>query len=64
MESEKEGDAEEARARDAGDARVAVGEVDPVDQDEANDFTERERDDGEIVAAQAQHRETEQDAPE
>ena len=59
-----ERDAEEARSRDSRDARIAAGDVDPVDQDEADDLAERERHDGEVVAAQAQHREAEDDAPE
>src|SRR4029079_10057644 len=36
----------------------------PVDQDKPDDLTEGKRDDGEIVAAQAQHRKAEQNAPE
>ena len=36
----------------------------PVQQDEPDDLAEAERDDGEIVAAQAQHRKAEQDARE
>ena len=60
-----EGQAEEASARGiAGDAGVAVGQVHPVDEHEADDLAEGQGDDGEIVAAQAQHREAEQDAPE
>ena len=46
------------------DADVAVGEIDPVDEHEADDLAERQRDDGEIVAAQAQHRKAEQHPPE
>jgi hypothetical protein len=42
----------------------SAGQGRPVDQDEADDLAEGERDDGEIVAAQAQHRKAEQDAPE
>ena len=34
----------------------------PVDQDDADDLAEAERDDGEIVAAQPQHREAEENA--
>ena len=49
--------------RNFGNAGVAVGEVDPVDQDEADDLAEGERDDGEIVAAQPQHGEAEDDPP-
>ena len=58
-----EGNAEKADVRDAGDAGVTVGQVDPVDQDDADDFAEGERHDGEIVAAQPQHRKAEDDAP-
>ena len=36
---------------------------DPVDQDDADDLAEAERHDGEIVAAQTQHRKAEQEAP-
>ena len=54
---------EEARPRNAGDAVGAVGEALPVDQDEADDLAEGQRDDGEIVAAQAQHRKAEHHAP-
>ena len=49
--------------RDARDARVAIGEVDPVDQHEPDDFAEGQRHDREIVAAQPQHRKAEDDAP-
>ena len=52
------------RPRDAGDAVRAAGEIVPVDQHDADDLAEGERDDGEIVAAQAQHREAEDDPPE
>ena len=57
------------RQTEEGDARrldadVAVGEVDPVDEHEADDLAEGQRDDGEIVAAQAQHRKAEQHPPE
>ena len=45
------------------DAGIAVREVDPVDQHEADDLAEGQRHDGEVVAAQAQHGEAEQDAP-
>ena len=57
-------DAEKARPRDAGDAVRAAGQALPVDDDEADDLAEGERDDGEIVAAQPQHRKAEQHAPE
>ena len=52
------------RARNAGDAVRPAGDRLPVDQHEADDLAERERDDGEIVAAQPQHRKAEQHAPE
>src|SRR5271157_6380301 len=58
-----ERDAEKADVRNAGDAGVAVGEVDPVDEDETDDLAEGERHDGEIVAAQPQHGEAENDPP-
>ena len=35
----------------------------PVDEDDAHDLAERQRHDGEIVAAKPQHREAENDAP-
>ncbi len=59
-----EGEAEEADARDRGDAGAAVREVDPVDENEADDLAEGERHDGEVVAPQPQHGEAEHDAPE
>ena len=59
-----EGNAEEGRPRHARDAGIAVGQVDPVDQHQADDLAEGERDDREVVAAQPQHRKAEQDAPE
>ena len=55
---------EETWPWDRGDAGIAVGEIDPVDEHEADDLAKRQRDDGEIVAAQPQHRKAEQDAPE
>ena len=55
---------EEARSRNTRDARVTAGDVDPIDEHHPDDLAEGERDDGEIVAAQAQHREAENDAPE
>ena len=58
-----EGDAEEGDVRDLGDTGITVGEVDPVDKHEANDLAEGERHDRQIVAAQPQHREAENDAP-
>jgi methylenetetrahydrofolate dehydrogenase (NADP+)/methenyltetrahydrofolate cyclohydrolase len=59
-----ERDAKEGRARNAGDAGIAVGQIDPIDDDDADDFAEGQGDDGEVVAAQPQHRKAEQDAPE
>ena len=50
--------------RNAGHAVGAAGQALPVDDDEANDFAKRQRHDGEIVAAQPQHRKAEQHAPE
>ena len=47
-----------------GDAVRAAGEILPVEQDEPDDLAEAERDDGEIVAAQPQHRKAEQEAGE
>ena len=40
------------------------GDLLPVEQDKADDFAECQRDDGEIIAAQPQHREAQQHAPE
>ena len=60
----RERQAEERRPRDAGNAVRAAGEVLPVLQDQPDDLAEAERDDGEIVAAQPQHRKAEQHAPE
>ena len=45
------------------DARPAAGKIGPVDEDSADDFAERQRDDGEIVAAQPQHGKAENHAP-
>ena len=56
--------AEERRPRDSDNAVRAAGEILPVEQDQPDDFAEAERDDGEIVAAQPQHRKAEQDAGE
>ena len=56
--------AEQGRARNAADAVRAAGQALPVDDDEADDLAERQRHDGEIVAAQPQHRKAEQHAPE
>ena len=52
--------AEERRARNSGDAVRPAGETLPVEQDKPDDLAEAERDDGEIIAAQAQHRKAEQ----
>src|SRR3989304_224638 len=57
-----EGDAEEARTRNASDAVGAAGEGGPIDDPKADELAERERYDRKIVAAQPQHREAEQDA--
>ena len=46
------------------DAVGAAGQALPVDDDETDDLAERQRDDGEIVAAQPQHRKSQQHAPE
>src|SRR3546814_16186775 len=59
-----EGEAEERRAGYPRKAVRAAGEVVPVQQDDADDLAEAERDDGEIVAAQTKHRKAEQDARE
>ena len=56
--------AEQRRPRNAADAVGAAGQALPVDDDEADDFAERQRDDGEIVAAQPQHRKAQHHAPE
>ena len=44
-----ERNAEETNVRNAGDAGVAVGQVDPVDEDEADDLAEGERDDRDVL---------------
>ena len=59
----REGQAEEGRLRDVGDAVRPVGHVRPVEQHDADDLAEGERHDGEIVAAKPKHREAEDDAP-
>ena len=59
----RERQAEEARLGNAGDAVRPVGDVGPIEQDDAHDLAEGERDDGEIVAAEPEHREAEHDAP-
>ena len=59
-----ERNAEERRAWNAGDAVRAAGDMLPVQQNQANDFAEGEGNDGEIIAAQAQHGKAKQNAPE
>ncbi len=59
-----EGYAEERRARDSGNAVWPAREVLPVQQDEADDLAETERDDGQIIAAQPQHWKTEHETGE
>ncbi len=54
---------EERDLRDRADAGAAAGERAPVDEDGADDLAEGERHDREIVAAQSQHREAEDHAP-
>ena len=54
--------AEEGRPRDVGDAVRPAGHLVPVQQHDADDLAEAERDDRQIVAAQPQHRKAEQDA--
>jgi hypothetical protein len=58
-----EGQAEKAGARDAVDAVRTAGDALPVDEDNADDFAERQRHDGQVVAAKAQDREAERHAP-
>ncbi|MNN29668.1 hypothetical protein D3C81_1432810 [compost metagenome] len=55
-------DAEHGRLRNARDAVRAAGQAGQVVQQQADDFTKAERDDGQVVAAQPQHRETEHEA--
>ncbi len=57
-------DAENRSLGNAGDTEGALGDIRPVDDHQADDFTEGKRHDRQIVAAQAQHREAENDAPE
>ncbi len=57
-----EGQAEEGRFVDAADAVRAAGEVGHVAQQDADDLAEAESHDGQIVTAQAQHREAQQEA--
>ncbi len=56
-----EGHAEEGRPRDAGDAVRPVRHLVPVEQDDADDLAEAERDDRQVVAAQPQHRKAERE---
>ena len=56
--------AEQRRARDAGDAVRAVGQRHPVGDDDADDLAERQGHDRQVVAAQPQHGEAEHHAPE
>ncbi len=56
--------AEKGDARNRADAGVAIGERRPVGENNADDLAESEGDDGEIIAAQPEHREAERDAPE
>src|SRR5271165_5583257 len=58
-----EGNAEKRNMRNAADAGIAVGQVDPVDEDESDDLAERQRDDRQIVASEPQDRKSENDAP-
>ena len=58
-----EGNAEERRPRNAGDAGVTGGEVDPAIRI-SRMISPKASVDGEVVAAQAQHREAQDDAPE
>ena len=57
-----EREAEEARARDVGQAVGAAGDLVPVEQDDADDLAEAQRDDGQVVAAQAQDGKAQHDA--
>ncbi len=59
----REGQAEKGGLGNAGDAVGPVGHVGPVEQDDAHDLAEGERHDGEIVAAEPEHGEAENDAP-
>jgi hypothetical protein len=55
-------EAEHRRLRNARDAVRAARQVGQVVREQADDFAEAERDDRQIVAAQPQHREAEQEA--
>ena len=46
--------AEQRKRRNAGDAHRAAGQALPVEDDEADDLADRERRDGDIMAAQAE----------
>ncbi len=50
--------------RNPRDAGVATRDRNPVDQHEAHDLGERERDDGEVVAPETQDRKPDHEAPE
>ena len=54
---------EQGRARNSGDAVGAAGQALPIDDDETDDLAKCQRDDGEIVAAQPQHRKAQHHAP-
>ena len=57
----------EGQAKECGlgnsDALRTIGEAEPVHQHKADHFSEGKRNDGQIVAAQAQHRKAEDDTP-
>ena len=56
-------EAEQGGVGNVVDAVRAAGERHPVGDDQADDLAEGQGDDGEIVAAQAQHGKAEEDAP-
>ncbi len=56
-------EAEERRPWNAREAVRATGELVPVEQYDTHDLSERECDDCEVVASQAQHRKAENNAP-
>src|SRR5579871_594139 len=58
-----ERNAEEARARNAGNSVGAVGETLPVDDHETDDLAEGERHDRKIITTQPQYRKAEEDSP-
>jgi len=55
--------AEQGRAWNAADAVGTAGQALPIGDDEPDNLAERQRDDGEIIAAQPQHRKAQHDAP-